>query len=78
MGDEPAKDGERIASAKRRQDYDESPPRCFTCVYHRHAPRARHVEREVTGRSGKVRVQRFKIKAHPVNMTPHAHGDWEG
>ena len=59
-------DDARTAQAKRAQDYDPNPPRCLTCVYHRYEQERRYVERRITGRNGRIRVQRFKILGFPI------------
>lgn len=56
----------RTAKAHAAQDYDPNPPRCATCVYWKQGPQDRYLERQVKGRSGKVRTVRFKQRAHPT------------
>lgn len=59
-------DDDKAEHAKRSQDYDPNPPRCVTCVYHRHERQDRYIEREVRSRKGKLRIVRFKQKVHPL------------
>ena len=59
-------DDTRTASRKAQQDYDPDPPRCETCVYWTYGPQDKYLERQVKGRSGKVRTVRFKQRIHPT------------
>ena len=52
--------------AKTAQDYDPSPPRCMTCVYHRREPAEIYKEREIVTPRGKHKTIRVRIKAHPT------------
>lgn len=53
--------------AKRQQDYDPNPPRCFSCIYFRRAPLKQFVQRTVTSRSGKKRTVLVPLKKGRVN-----------
>lgn len=50
-------DDAKALAAKAGQDYDHSPPRCVTRVYWRYGPQEKYIERQVKGRSGKIRQQ---------------------
>lgn len=66
------KSKEAVAAAKTQQDYDPDPPRCFNCVYHRHEPERKYVEREIRTRKGKVKKILVRVKSNP-HLNPMVH-----
>ncbi len=48
------------------QNFDDDPPRCFTCVYFRREPHVLFREVKKTTRSGKVRIRKEPVRKHPI------------
>ena len=57
---------QRSKDAKAQQGHDADPPRCMTCVYFRREPHTLYTDRQTSGRSGKVRTIRVKLRPHPL------------
>lgn len=55
---------EKEARSKVMQDYDPSPPRCATCLYHRREPTQPYIERTMKTRRG-FKTQQVRNRAHP-------------
>ena len=57
---------ERVQRAMAAQDYDPAAPRCATCVYFKHEPLVRLVERTLDSRRGKTRKVMVRLRPHPT------------
>lgn len=58
---------ERVQRAMAAQDYDPAAPRCATCVYFKHEPLVRLVERTLDSRHGKkTRKVMVRLRPHPT------------
>ena len=49
------------AEAKKRQDYDSDPPRCFLCVYFKREPAKKYSERPIKGKGNTLKMVRVRL-----------------
>ena len=54
-------------AAKEAQDYDNSPPKCSSCVYFRRAPLIAFASKVKLTRRGKEKTVKVPVRAHPIS-----------